>query len=415
MLNNAGMPTSEVIVWSCMLGGFLTLAVVAVSDLLMNPTVGAWRALVFVVLTGWSCLIMSGLASELFPEIPALTMAVMKVSMAPLSGALALTYLSFWLGVKRDDRGVYLAVVLVSLGLVLTSVVATACVLYGDDPGSADPLMGAGVVSVLGALVGLWITLRAALLGDDLARWMVLACLFLVAMVVGMFGQALSPGALTWPLMALIAFCTLCHFLLVTALTVQRNRVNKQLIRQAKRAASTDQTTGLYTGSVLVSKVDDAFWRSTRLNRECAVVCLHLGNLYELGESAGHGVEQQILSAMTARIRRAVGFRYVVGLYHPRCFVVVISAVKKEQEVERLVLRLRTLLTKPLKVFGLKDARHTFQPRFGIGIANKTATQTDPTTVMDMAERRALGQSGATRSADADTAEDSAPTAAGTL
>lgn len=404
------MDTSELIVWSCMLGGFLTLTIVALSDLVINPTVGAWRALVFVLLTGWSCVIMSGLAGQLFPEIPELTMEVMKVSMAPLSGALALTYLGLWLGVKRDDRAVYRSMVFVSLGLIATAVVATAYVLYGDDPHSTSPLLVAGMLSTLGALVGLVITIRAALLGDDLARWMVLACLFLVAMVVGMFGQALSPGALSWPLTALIAFCTLCHFLLITGLTVKRNRVNKQLIRLTKKASGTDPATGLHTGSVLVSKVDDAFWRSARLKRECAVVCLHLGNLYELGESAGHGVEQQILQAMTARIRRAVGFRYVVGLYHPRCFVVVISAVKNAQEVERMVLRLRAVLTRPLKILGIKDANHTFQPRFGIGIAHKSALETDPTAVMDVAERRALAQSGATR-----VPEEAAPTAAGAL
>ncbi len=404
------MEASELIVWSCMLGGFLTLAVVAVSDLLMNPTIGAWRALVFVVLTGWSCVIMSGLAGQLFPDIPPLTMDVMKVSMAPLSGALALTYLGFWLGVKQDDRVVYRCMVFVSLGLVVTSVVATAYVLNGEEPHDPSPLLATGLLSALGALIGLVITIRAALLGDDLARWMVLACLFLVAMVVGMFGQALSPGALGWPLMALIAFCTLCHFLLITALTVQRNRANKQLIRLTKKASGTDPATGLHTGSVLVSKVDDAFWRSARLKRECAVVCLHLGNLYELGESVGHGVEQQILQAMTARIRRAVGFRYVVGLYHPRCFVVVISVVKNAQEVERMVLRLRTVLTRPLKILGLKEASHTFQPRFGIGIAHKNALETDPTAVMDVAERRALAQSGAAR-----VPEEAAPTAAGAL
>lgn len=404
------METSELIVWSCMLGGFLTLAVVAASDVLINPTVGAWRALVFVLLTGWSCVIMSGLAGQLFPEIPELTMAVMKVSMAPLSGALALTYLGLWLGVKRDDRAVYRSMVFVSMGLIATSVIATTCVLQSDDLHNPNPLLVTGMVSVAGALVGLVITIRAALLGDELARWMILACLFLVAMVVGMFGQAMSPGALGWPLLALIALCTMGHFLLITALTVQRNRVNKRLIRQTKKASVTDPTTGLHTGSVLVSKVDDAFWRSARLNRECAVVCLHLGNLYELGESAGHGVEQQILSAMTARIRRAVGFRYVVGLYHPRCFVVVISAVKNAQEVERMVQRLRILLTKPLKIWSITDAGHIFQPRFGIGIAHKGANDTDPTAVMDVAERRALAQSGAPR-----VAEESAPTAAGAL
>jgi GGDEF domain-containing protein len=104
-------------------------------------------------------------------------------------------------------------------------------------------------------------------------------------------------------------------------------------------------------------------------------------------------VEQQILSSMTARIRRAVGFRHVVGLYHPRCFVVVISTLPKEQEVERLVLRLRTVLAHPLKVWDVKFATHTFHPRFGIGMARNGATTSDSTTLLDSAERNALTQS----------------------
>jgi len=77
---------------------------------------------------------------------------------------------------------------------------------------------------------------------------------------------------------------------------------------------------------VLLAKVDDALWRAERAHAQCTAVACTLRNLYSMSEAAGHTVDQQILSAMAARLRRAVGFRYVVGLYHPRCFVVVISA-----------------------------------------------------------------------------------------
>jgi GGDEF domain-containing protein len=385
------MATPEIIVWSCMLGGFATLALVALAEVCTNRSVGSRRALVFVVLTACSCMLMSGWVEEVFPSLPGILTAVLKASLPPLNGALALTYLGHWLGVQREDRLSHRVAISVTLGLIATAIGAAAAVLLSGN--ATAPMEFSGVISTLGAIAGLVITARAAVLGDDLARWMIWACLALIVMVVGMFTQALFPGYMGWPLMAWVVFCILSHFLVVTALTVKRNRLTRELLKLAKTTPNVDPGTGLSTGSKLISKVDDAVWRSARLNRVCTVLCLHLGNLYEMGETAGHGVEQQILSSMTARIRRAVGFRHVVGLYHPRCFVVVISTLPKEQEVERLVLRLRTVLAHPLKVWDVKFATHTFHPRFGIGMARNGATTSDSTTLLDSAERNALTQS----------------------
>jgi GGDEF domain-containing protein len=120
------------------------------------------------------------------------------------------------------------------------------------------------------------------------------------------------------------------------------------------------------------------------------VVCLYLRNLYELGESVGHGVDHQILAAMAARIRRAAGFRCVVGLYHPRCFVVVISADKSHQFVNTIVSRLRALVAKPLTVVGQDEARHDFLPRLGIGVVTINPANASPMDVINDAEREAL-------------------------
>ena len=77
------------------------------------------------------------------------------------------------------------------------------------------------------------------------------------------------------------------------------------------------------------------------------VAAVSIANLYELGEVAGHGIDQQILTALMARIRRIVGFRNVVGLYHPRCFVLVVSAVQDPRRSELLAARLLHELRKP--------------------------------------------------------------------
>jgi GGDEF domain-containing protein len=141
---------------------------------------------------------------------------------------------------------------------------------------------------------------------------------------------------------------------------------------------------------VLLSDVTHAFWRTARFHGECTVVCLNLHNLYELGEKAGHAVDQQILAAMAARIRRAAGFRCVVGLYHPRCFVVVISADKRRDLVNQTITRLRSMVGRPLVVVGRDQHRHEYTPQLGLGIVTVDPSQVEPIKALADAERQAL-------------------------
>jgi GGDEF domain-containing protein len=132
------------------------------------------------------------------------------------------------------------------------------------------------------------------------------------------------------------------------------------------------------------------------------VVCLYLRNLYQLGDSAGHGVENQILAAMAARIRRAAGFRSVVGLYHPRCFVVVTSSEDPSRIVNTSVVRLRALIAQPLSVVDRYDARHDFIPHLGVGVVTVDPASADPLEALNEAERQALGSGSPPRRAPED-------------
>jgi GGDEF domain-containing protein len=390
LVNNALVNTSELLVWGCMLGGLLTIALVALADLLFSRSVASLRALVFVLLLGSSGILMTSLPTLLFPQLPALTLLTLQASLGPLCGAISLTYLAMWLGVAVEDRMVHY---LLNWGAVAQTIIAASLAVWVAVAQAEHPevyLMVGAVASAIGLAMGSAATVRAKILGDQLAGWMVLATFFLAGMVLGLYAYRLVPARFDWQTMALTVFCTVGHFLVVTALAVRRNRHNRQLKRLAGLARGTDPTTGLPTGSVLLSKVDDAFWRSSRRNGECTVVCLHLGNLYELGEKAGHNVDQQILTAVTARIRRAVGFRCVVGLYHPRCFVIVISGLNQKTLVRRNLDRLKMVLSKPLNVVGLDEAFHVFIPRYQLGVVTVAAANADPIKVVDEAERLSL-------------------------
>jgi len=387
------MDTPEVVVWSAMVGGLVTLAAFALADALIRRRIASWRAFIFVALTGTACLMLTGLTQTLFPDFPLRALHVLQNSLGLLSGALALSYLGLWMGQARDDRIVRLSIGGGTIGLVLAACTMAVLTLLSPPERWHELMAITAGINALAILPPTIASLRAVAMGDQLAWGIVGATGLLAFMVVGLYARAMHVPGLGIGVWTLTAVSTVAFFMLGTYLGLSRDRVNRQLERLASLAQGADPATGLPQRSMLLSKVDDAIWRSARMNQECTVICLHLQNLYELAEIAGHHADQQILSAMSARIRRSVGFRHVVGLYHPRCFVVVISTYSQTRLVEKSLQRLRYLMTKPLQVRGLDDAIHTFVPRFGFGSVVVTADNADPASLIDQAERRSLATS----------------------
>jgi GGDEF domain-containing protein len=384
------MNTLEYVVWSVMLGGLLTIGTMAVVDVVVNGSLAAWRGLVFMVVTGSSCVLLSGLPENLFPGLPPVPVLILKASLGPLSGAMVLAYLRQWLGVAAEDRLVHHTMVWGSIGLVFATVLLTVLSALFADTQSAEILLLAAAVNALSVLLATLTAARAAQLGDKLARTMVLGCLFLALSMAGLYAHQINRSSGNLLVWAITSCSTVVFYLVMVSLGIRRNRQIRRLEQLAGLSHGNDPATGLPRGSLLLSKVDDAFWRSARLDTHCTVICLHLRNLYELREEAGHSVDQQILSAMAARMRRAVGFRCVVGLYHPRCFVVVMSAVKQVQVGSNMAERLRALMCKPLEVLGQNGYPHLFKPQFSVGAVTVNAADAVPGRVIDEAEQLAL-------------------------
>jgi GGDEF domain-containing protein len=380
----------EQVVWSVMLGGLLTISTMAVWDVFVSRSAAAWRGLVFLTVTACSCVLLSGLPEDVFPGLPALPVLILKASLGPLSGAMVLIYLGQWLGVAAEDRLVHRTIAWGSTALVATTIVITLlCLLFAKTLGY-DILLFAAVVNAVAVLLATLTSVRAAQLGDSMARTMALGCLFMTVSMAGLFSHQFNADGDALPVMVATAFSTVVFFLIMVSLGIRHNRQIRKLKRLADLSLGMDPATGMPRGSVLLSKVDDAFWRSARLNTSCTVICLHLSNLYQLREVAGHAVDQQILSAMATRVRRAVGFRCVVGLYHPRCFVVVMSAIKQPSSVKKMTTRLCQLMCEPLNVVGPNDGLFVFTPEFAVGSVTVRAADAVPAQVIDQAEQQAL-------------------------
>jgi len=384
------MSTLEIVVWSVMLGGLLTIGTMAVVHVVRSRSPAAWRGMVFMIVTGSSCMLLSGLPEYLFPDLPAVPVLILMASLGPLSGAMVLSYLSQWLGVAAEDRLVHYTLTWGSVAMAVSAVIITILSTLFADTLTSEILLLAAAVNALAVLLATAASVRSAQLGDSMAPLMALGCLLMAGSVAGLYVHQIYHEAGTVPESIATAFSTVSFFLVMVTLGIRRNRQIRQLERMAVQSRRADPATGLPRGSVLLSKVDDAFWRSSRLNSKCSVICLHLRNLYALGEDAGHSVDQQILSAMSARLRRAVGFRCVVGLYHPRCFVVVISAVSQPRMNANFGDSLRALMCKPLRVIGENGVPHMFTPQVSVGMVTVTATDAIPSQVIDEAEQAAL-------------------------
>lgn len=382
------LSVAELVLWSAMAGVLLTLALLATIDMSVNRTVASVRGWVSSVLTSIACVLMCGLLEVVWPDLGQIDLMPIKATLGPLCGALALAYLGHWSGVRSDDRLVRLLMGPGVGSIALGAAVLLVWTLRGGD--SRDVLTWTAAVNGLAVVMGSLVAVRSVVLGDHLARWMVLACLCLAQMTAGHYAKGLghSWGLWYW---GLTAVATVGYFLTVVTMVRLRNREWRRLSRQARGANPAVDSAGLPRGVQLVQKVDDALWRSARMERPCVIVAVVVPNLYDYGDHLLVDPESEILVTLAARIRQVVGFRNVVGLFHQRCFVLAVSAVQDPHRHEvvggRLLQELRMAVT-----ISPDPSVPPFQPDVGIGIVDVPAGSegADALKVMTQAEHLAL-------------------------
>lgn len=377
-----------------MSGGLFTLAALALADLFNGRSIGARRHLLFVAITGTSCVVMTGLPEVFFPGLPERLLMVLKAGLGPAAGAMGLYYVGTWLGGAREDGQVHRLTAIGGALLVSAAVILMVLASQIDTGRFRHLLMATALVNMVPVLLALIAALRAARRGDPLAPWMAVAIGCLAITTVGHYLRGLDAplGLGAWLFTAVV---TLIFFLMASVLALLRNRQNRELSRLSRLHQSTDPATGLSTGSALIADVEHALWRAARLECKAAVLSLYVSNLYELADVVGPGAEHQILSTVAARIRRAAGFRCVVGLYHPRCFVVVLTMDPHQPPVRATAARMALTVSHPMAVFDEQRARHAFRPRIGLGVVALDPAHAVPTDVINEAERQALAMAAA--------------------
>ncbi|CAN6484133.1 unnamed protein product [Victoria cruziana] len=375
--------------WSMMAGGLLVMVLLTAADALVTRGAGAARNVILIAALGVPCVLMSGLPQMLLDNPPERLLAKLDIAAGPLGCGIGLRYLGLWVGGSREDRPIYLLSVITSLGMLLFTLVLAILggmeSIYDFSRLQVASAWSLGVAVVITTLIAI----RAMTRGDPLARWLVLACPVLgVAAVVLNLRVLHYPMSL--PVQALGAFAVVLFVFICTMLVIARHRVNEDLARLSRLDTSSDPVTGLSTGGKLISDLEHAFWRAGRLHGRCFVVCVYLNNLYELGDSMGRTTDNQILAMMSARIRRASGFRCVVGVYHPRCFVIVFSQDHKRRAEQGVLERMRQLVSMPLQIHTSAHQRLQFRPQVGISSITVAPDRVQPLEVLNELEHRAM-------------------------
>lgn len=372
----------------------MTLSAVALGDALSSRSLASMRNALFLLLAGGSCVVMTGLPEVFFPALPARLVMVIKAGLGPLAGAMGLYYLSNWLGGVREDAQVHRLTVMGGTVLLLAAL-ALAAVATQVEPANFRALLAlAAALNMVPVLLAMLAVRRAHQLGDPLARWMAVGIVCLAATTAGLYARGLNVAGLGLGTWLATAACTVSYFLIASVLGLLRNRHNRQLARLSLLDQGAEPATGLPTGAALLTEVEHVFWRTARRGGICTVVCLHVSNLYELSDTPARSTEHQILTTLAARVRRAAGFRCVVGLYHPRCFVVVITSDKLTEATLEVVTRLRSTVPMPLAVMDAQQAYLPFTPQVGVGVVTLEPDSATPMEVINQAERRALASVG---------------------
>ncbi len=387
------MTMAENAVWAMMAGGLAALALMALADTMVTRGIGALRNLLLITSISLTAVLLSGLPETLYPGLPHGLLLPLKVGLGPLSCALGLHFLGLWLGGGREDRILHRMTSWGCYAMLIGGLVLMVLATQVAPGAQAETLLILSAqLSEVMVVLTMIVAVRATVLGDPLARWLVVACVLLAGMITGLYLRALNVDGVTLGWRIFTAACTVLFVLIVMVLIIVRNRDNRRLARLARLDSGSDPATGLATGSRLLSEVEHVFWRTGRLRGKCVVVCLYLGNLYALGEALGRTGENQILAATAARIRRAVGFRCLVGMYHPRCFVVVIATERRRVVDDTLLSRLRTLVGQPMLLQGDGERRRQFLPQLGLAMKTVLPDQVQPQALINEVEHEAMDQ-----------------------
>ena len=375
------MTAQELMIWSMALGAIASVAIARLADLVVRPSLSQYQGVGYHVTVFMLVLIMSGVPSQVGLHLNARLAHTAQVLAGPVCIGLSNFWIRGWLNAAQRDST--MSAVLRASALLLP-VAGLACLALPVN----QQLPAAAALSLFGAVLTLWLTVRAWLLGDRLALIMAVGCFFTIPAIGGMYAAAMrlpmGPGLAVMAALAAALSNGFTGFVLW-----RRDRHEWKARRSDSSPSQFDPVTKLNSGISLVQKLIKAQRRRRRTRRDGAVLAIMVFDVEKLVPQIGSAAVNEVFICVASRIQRQVGVVNTVGRYYDRCFVSLVETIQSPTWLRTLGLRVASSLRRPIEVTALSGERVEVRIDLGVGVVHLTGGPEPVEDILHDAQRMA--------------------------
>lgn len=388
----------ELVIWSAAAGAIGLVVLVNVADFLFRRHPASLHGAVYNSSCLAFVLLLSGLMQSLLPRPYLQEVRLAQILVGPVCVCLGDLWLRGWLGARYRDR--LMNVALLSGGIVLPLLgVLSVWVLR-----PALQLPFAGALVVLNMVIVVWMSFRAWLLGDALARGMTVGTVLMLSSSGGLYAIALRPSdPLSLPMQSAIAAASALTVTIVGFMLWQRQ---ERRVRVAQEVHSQyDPVTKLPSGTPLVRHLIRAQKRRRLTRREGAVIAVMVFEPDRVRAIAGNSGLNEAYLHLAQRLQHQVGVVNSVGRYWDRCFIALMESIHSPAALRTVGLRVASSLRRPMDVKASDGSQVQVRLDVGVGVLRLTREAEDVEDLLAEAQHlaeaaRAMPSRAATRDAD---------------
>jgi diguanylate cyclase (GGDEF)-like protein len=159
---------------------------------------------------------------------------------------------------------------------------------------------------------------------------------------------------------------------------IERRRTDEELARREEELAflaTHDALTGLPNRTLILDRVEQMLARSRRSQTPVAALFIDLDNFKSINDTLGHGVGDELLRAVAARLKGVVRDADALGRLGGDEFVVVSEELSLAAGPELVAERLLEALQHPFKLGADKETRLTVTASIGIAAGDHTSAE----------------------------------------
>ncbi len=158
----------------------------------------------------------------------------------------------------------------------------------------------------------------------------------------------------------------------------ERRRAHEELSRRQEELAfmaTHDALTGLPNRTLILDRVEQMLVRARRNQTPVAALFIDLDNFKSINDTLGHGIGDQLLRAVAARLQGVVRDIDALGRLGGDEFVVVAEGMSLAAGPELIAERLLTALKQPFKLKGAEDTRLIVTASVGVAMGDRATAE----------------------------------------